>query len=40
MPKRLPVATQAADQVLCLLLYPGLTPDEQDMIAGLVRSAR
>ncbi len=35
----LPIATQAAEQVLCLPIYPGLTPDEQDYIVGLIRTA-
>ncbi len=33
----LPVATRAAEQVLCLPIYPGLTPQEQEYIVGLIR---
>lgn len=37
--ERLPVATQAAAEVLCLPIYPGLSPDEQRMIVDLIRNA-
>lgn len=37
--ERLPVATQAAEQVLCLPIYPGLTPGEQAHITELIRTA-
>lgn len=37
-PANLPIATRAAEQVLCLPIYPGLTPDEQDEIVSLIRT--
>lgn len=36
-PKGLPVAREAADQVLCLPIYPSLAEDDVDRIAGIVR---
>ena len=38
-PEQLTVATQAAQQILCLPIYPGLTLEQQEMIVRLVRSA-
>lgn len=32
----LPVATEIAEQVLCLPIFPALTPEEQDRIIGIV----
>ena len=37
-PANLPIASRAAEQVLCLPIYPGLTPDEQDEIVSLIRT--
>jgi dTDP-4-amino-4,6-dideoxygalactose transaminase len=36
-PANLPVATRAADQIMCLPIYPDLTDGEVERIAGLVR---
>jgi dTDP-4-amino-4,6-dideoxygalactose transaminase len=36
-PSRLPVATEAAQQILCLPIYPGLGEDDQARIIDLVR---
>jgi dTDP-4-amino-4,6-dideoxygalactose transaminase len=36
-PANLPVATQAAEQILCLPIYPDLTDGEVERIAELVR---
>lgn len=36
----LPVAAEAASKVLCLPIYPALTDDDVDRIAGLVADAR
>jgi dTDP-4-amino-4,6-dideoxygalactose transaminase len=38
-PSDLPVATRAADQVLCLPIYPDLANGEVERIAGLIRGA-
>ncbi len=38
-PANLPVATRAAEQVLCLPIYPDLTDGEVERIAALVRGA-
>jgi dTDP-4-amino-4,6-dideoxygalactose transaminase len=37
-PANLPVATRVAEQILCLPIYPGLSADDQERIAGIVRS--
>ena len=37
-PARLPVARLAADQVLCLPIYPALTDEDVDRIAAVVRA--
>ncbi|WP_457445572.1 DegT/DnrJ/EryC1/StrS family aminotransferase [Roseateles sp. P5_E4] len=39
-PANLPVASRAAEQVLCLPIYPGLTAEQQDQIVELIRSQR
>ena len=39
-PANLPVATCAAEQILCLPIYPGLTPGDQDRVIDLVRGTR
>ena len=36
----LPVAAERREQVLCLPIYPALTDDDVDRIAGLVADAR
>jgi dTDP-4-amino-4,6-dideoxygalactose transaminase len=36
-PDRLPVATAAADAVLCLPIYPGLSDEDIDFIANMIR---
>lgn len=38
-PARLPVARAAAEQVLCLPIYPALADEDVDRIAGIVRAA-
>jgi dTDP-4-amino-4,6-dideoxygalactose transaminase len=38
-PANLPVATRIAQQVICLPIYPALTLDDVDRIAGIVRDA-
>ena len=37
--QNLPAATLAAKKVLCLPIYPALTPQDQDRIIGIVQSA-
>ena len=34
----LPVATRAAHQILCLPIFPGLDPADQDRIVDVIRS--
>lgn len=36
---RLPVATAMAQRILCLPIYPGLEPDQQQRIVDLIRTA-
>jgi len=36
-PENLPVATRAAEQILCLPIYPGLERDDQDRIVSVIR---
>jgi dTDP-4-amino-4,6-dideoxygalactose transaminase len=36
-PSRLPVATEAAQQIICLPIYPDLGEDDQARIIDLVR---
>ena len=36
-PDNLPVATRAAEQVLCLPIFPDLSPEDQDRIVDLLR---
>jgi dTDP-4-amino-4,6-dideoxygalactose transaminase len=38
-PENLPVASRAADQVLCLPIYPALGDEDVERIVGLVRNA-
>lgn len=38
-PEHLPVATAAAEQVLCLPIYPDLSATDQDRIVGVIRNA-
>lgn len=38
-PTRLPVARAAAEQVLCLPIYPALSDEDVERIAGIVRAA-
>jgi dTDP-4-amino-4,6-dideoxygalactose transaminase len=35
----LPVAARAADQVLCLPIYPALTAEQQQRVVDLIKSA-
>ena len=37
--KNLPVATDAAQKVLCLPIYPNLQPDEQQRVIDVIRAA-
>lgn len=37
-PANLPVATRAAEQVLCLPIYPGLSEEQQDQIVDVIRT--
>jgi dTDP-4-amino-4,6-dideoxygalactose transaminase len=39
-PSNLPVATEAAEQILCLPIYPELAQDEQDRIIAGIREGR
>ena len=39
-PENLPVATQAADRVLCLPIYPGLSPADQTRVIEALLQAR
>jgi dTDP-4-amino-4,6-dideoxygalactose transaminase len=39
-PARLPVARRAAEQVLCLPIYPALADEDVDRIAELIRDCR
>jgi dTDP-4-amino-4,6-dideoxygalactose transaminase len=39
-PANLPVATRAAEQILCLPIYPDLSPADQDRVIDLVRETR
>jgi dTDP-4-amino-4,6-dideoxygalactose transaminase len=36
-PANLPVATRAAEQILCLPIYPDLSPDDQDRVIDILR---
>ena len=38
-PANLPVARRTADQVICLPIYPGLSPEQVDTIVGVILSA-
>jgi dTDP-4-amino-4,6-dideoxygalactose transaminase len=38
-PEHLPVANNLAQQVLCLPIYPGLTPQDQQRIVAIIRQA-
>ena len=37
--EHLPVANDIADKVLCLPIYPGLTPEDQDRVVNALRRA-
>ena len=36
-PANLPIATRAAEQILCLPIYPDLSPGDQDRVIDIVR---
>lgn len=39
-PANLPRATRAAEQILCLPIFPGLRPDQQELIVSEIRRSR